>query len=81
MDFDTPEGRAAALSQLGPVAYNRAHAEHVRDAILRTVAGHAIRSVPTRFGRLFAVGSAGRAFGTLATARAYANANPAEPGQ
>lgn len=71
-DLDTPEGRLAAVEALGPEGYNRAMADKlVRDTVL-TVNGHPIRTVMSRFGRLYAVGATGRAFGTLGEATTFA---------
>jgi hypothetical protein len=45
-------------------------------AVIAAVSGYEIRSVSTRFGRLFAVGDSGWAFSTQAQAEAYARKHP-----
>lgn len=78
MNLDTPEGRLAAAESLGTDGYNRAMREHHQRQTISTVAGHDLRSVSSRFGRLVMVGKTGVAFHTLPEAEKYANDNPAE---
>lgn len=76
MNWDDPTARAALAEMLGPEGYNKAFDEHIRQATVATVGGHAIRPVGSRFGQLFQVGRTGRAFSTLPQAEDYARANP-----
>lgn len=80
MNWCDPAERGALLSRVGVREYARQHAEHVKASTVEHVAGHSIRTVGTRFGRLFAVGFTGRAFATLAEAQSFARANPQEVG-
>lgn len=77
-DFSTPEGRAAAIQTLGIDGYNRAHAEHRKASVIKTVAGHELRYVQTMFGRLVAVGGTKTAFATLHEAELFAHRHPKE---
>lgn len=76
-DFATPEGRAVAAEQLGH-GYNAAFAAWRESQVLETVAGHKLRPVATRFGRLIQVGDTGTAFRWIGEARDYAEAHPLE---
>lgn len=78
MNWNDPSARGRLLQQVGPAAYNELFKRHREASTLRTVAGHAIRPVQTRFGRLFHVGETRMAFATLAQAEAYAEAHPAQ---
>jgi hypothetical protein len=69
MDFDSPEGRLAALEQLGPEAYNARMRKHQMEQIVETVNGYDIRKIPTRFGALFQVGTTSEAFPSIEAAR------------
>lgn len=71
-DFDTPEGRLAAITELGIDGYNAAMAAHIADTCIETVNGYGIRPVSTRFGRLFAVDGTTYASSTLDGARRHA---------
>lgn len=76
-DFSTPEGRAAAAEALGS-GYNAAFEQWRETQVIKTVAGHKIMPVASRFGRLYHVGSTGRAFQKLEDAEGYAEDNPVE---
>lgn len=77
MNWDDPAQRYALIDRVGPAEYNRLMQQHLEDSVLETVAGHAIRPVGSRFGRLFMVGGTGTAFRTLDEARKFATDNPA----
>jgi hypothetical protein len=76
MDWNDPEARLKLIERIGINAYNQAFAEHVRNSTVLTVAGHDIRIVGTRFGRLFQVGDTGGAFRTIEEAESFAYRNP-----
>ena len=76
IDWDDPIERLALIRRVGPDEYNRLHADYRAKSIVSTVAGHAIRPVGTRFGRLYHVGDTKKAFSTLAQAEDYAKTNP-----
>jgi hypothetical protein len=58
--------------------YNDEFAKWRESQVVEVVAGHKIMPVASRFGKLFHVGSTGRAFQKLEDARGYAEDNPAE---
>lgn len=72
-DIDTPEGRLAAATALGPAGYSDAMRRHIADTCVETVNGYGIRPVQTRFGRLYAVVGTTYAGGTIDAARAHAS--------
>jgi hypothetical protein len=76
MGFLSPEERARLVETQGPAAYERAMAEERRANTIKTVAGHDLRYVASRFGRLVAVGDSGAAFLTVEQAEAHARAHP-----
>lgn len=76
INWDDPVERAALIERVGIKAYNAAQAAHNKATTIETVAGHAIRPVGSRFGKLFLVGGTGLAFSTFEEATAYAVANP-----
>jgi hypothetical protein len=76
MNWDDPTERFALIERVGHEEYNRLFAEHQKASVIATVAGHAIRPVGSRFGRLFAVGGTDRAFATQREAEQYARDNP-----
>jgi hypothetical protein len=76
-NFDDPASRLALIERVGLTEYNRQIQAHIDASVLETVAGHDIRPVNTRFGRLHQVGRTGRAFSTLQEARDFAKDNPA----
>jgi hypothetical protein len=72
MDWNSPEARLGLIESVGPSEYNRQiKAEHKRRTV-GTVAGHDIRTVSSRFGQLFQVGSTGVAFQTYVEAERFA---------
>ncbi|WP_233854160.1 hypothetical protein [Paraburkholderia sp. HD33-4] len=78
MNWDDPAERAALAERVGPTEYNRLFSEHLDASIVEWVAGHAIRPVGSRFGRLFTVGNTGYAFRLLTEAQDYARNHPKE---
>ena len=78
MNFNDPASRAGYIERHGIEAYNSAMADHHRRTVVETVNGHAIRTVQTRFGCLFAVGDTGTAYATLQQARAFARESATE---
>lgn len=76
MDWDDPAARAALITRVGIAEYNRLHMEHMEASTVSRVAGHPIRTVNTRFGRLYAVGGTDKAFATLEQAEQYARDQP-----
>ncbi len=76
MDWDNPAERAALIEQVEPEEYNRLLRKHLAESVLKTVAGHDIRPVNTRFGKLFSVGNTGLAFPDPQQAEDYAKEYP-----
>jgi hypothetical protein len=72
MIWNDPTERARLIDRVGPQEYERLFAEHRKASTMKTVNGHAIRPVQSRFGRLFAVGNTGKAFATMPQAEAFA---------
>jgi len=72
IDWDDPVARLRLIESIGVDAYNAAMKEHLRTSVIKTVNGHDIRPVQTRFGRLFMVADTDRAFATLDEAEAFA---------
>lgn len=72
MDWNDPIERSRLSEKLGPAEYSKAFREHLRASTIDTVNGHVIRPVETRFGRLYQVGSTGRAHSDLEQARKIA---------
>ena len=72
MNWNDPAERARLIDRVGPQEYERLFAEHRKASTMKTVNGHAIRPVQTRFGRLYAVGNTGKAFDTMPQAVAFA---------
>jgi hypothetical protein len=77
IDWDDPAARGALVERIGAEAHHAALLEHQKRTAVTIVNGHAIRPVRTRFGRLFSVGSTGKAFATLAEATRFAGNEPA----
>ena len=77
INWDDSEERARLVEEIGLNAYNEAIAEHIKQSTVATVAGHSIRPVGSRFGKLWQVGNTGCAFSTREQAETYARANPA----
>lgn len=76
MDWDDPAARLALIEEVGPDEYNRRMQQYHEESVVSRVGGHAFRPVNTRFGRLFSVGSTGKAFSTLKQAEDYASEHP-----
>ena len=76
MDWDDPAQRLALIERVGIEEYNRQILEHLEASIVSRVGGHAIRTVASRFGQLFAVGDTGRAFASQGDAEQFAKDNP-----
>jgi hypothetical protein len=72
MNWNDPAERLALIERVGPKAYNEAHLQHMKDETIDTINGHAIRPVQSRFGRLFVVGTTGKAFSTIDDAKKFA---------
>jgi hypothetical protein len=73
MNWTDPEERLALIERVGIDEYNRLlKEEQDRNTVEDAVNGHHIRTVLTRFGRLFMVGDTGRAFQTPAEAARFA---------
>ena len=83
MNWDLPEERAALIERVGGKEYNRLFEEHRKQSTVKTVNGHDIRPVGSRFGRVYMVGSTGTGFTVLDAAIAFANKTPStqEAGQ
>lgn len=79
MNWDDPAARLALIERVGPDEYNRMLKLHHDASVIKTVNGHAIRPVASRFGRLFAVGKTGTAFATLAQAEEFAAKTEVKP--
>ena len=76
IEWSDPAARLALVERIGPAAYNEAMQQHLDETVLRVTAGHKIRTVQSRFGLLYSVGSTGNAFSTLEAADKFANKNP-----
>jgi len=72
IDWDDPASRAALIERVGPDHYARLQAEHHKRQTVANVKGHGIRTINSRFGRLFMVEGTDRAFSTLAEAETFA---------
>jgi len=73
IDWGNPSERAALIERIGLDAYNKAFKEHQKNTTVKTVGGHAIQTVKTQFGKLYAVGGTNMAFKTLKEAEEYAS--------
>jgi len=78
INWDDPEERARLAGRIGLEAYNEAYSRHIKQSSVATVAGHNIRPVGSRFGKLWQVGNTGRAFSTHKEAEKYARDNPVD---
>jgi hypothetical protein len=76
INWDDPAARFHLIERVGPAEYERLQAEHLKASTVAVVNGHAIRPVGSRFGRLFSVGSTGKAFSIQADAEAAAASEP-----
>ena len=72
INWDDPAARAALIEAVDGDEYNRRFAEYQKASTVVTINGHDIRTVGSRFGRLFMVGKTGRAFLTLDEAKHHA---------
>ena len=77
MNWDDPEERARLVERIGLKAYNEAFNKHIEQSTVVIVAGHSIRQIGTRFGKLWQVGNTGRSFSSFEKAETYARSNPA----
>ena len=75
-NWDDPASRLDLIERVGASEYRRLFDEHQKQSVIVTVCGHEIRPVATRFGRLYSVGSTGRAFSTQGEAETYARCHP-----
>src|ERR1700731_1450293 len=73
IDWADPGQRARLIERIGVDvnAYTVAQEQHSAEAVVATVAGHAIR-----LGQIFIVGDTGKGFATLDAANTYAQRNP-----
>ena len=78
INWDDPEERAKLVERIGVKAYNEAFSRHIKQSSVTKVAGHNIRLVGSRFGKLWQVGNTGRAFSTRKEAEKYARDNPVD---
>jgi hypothetical protein len=71
IDWADPGQRARLIERIGVDvnAYTVAQEQHSAEAVVATVAGHAIR-----LGQIFIVGDTGKGFATLDAANTYAHA-------
>ena len=84
IDWDDPESRLALIERVGVEAYNKALEEHWAATAVDNVNGYPIRTVTTRFGRLFAVVAhtdkafafTTKAYTTIDEAREFASRQP-----
>lgn len=72
IDWDDPAARFGLIERVGVAEYNRLHEEHRRQTVIATVNGWDIRTVGSRFGRIFTVDGTGKGFSTQDEAEAYA---------
>jgi hypothetical protein len=72
LNWDDPAARLTLIESVGADEYNRLHAEHMRRQTVANVNGHGIRTIGSRFGRLFMVEGTDRAFSTQAEAETFA---------
>lgn len=75
-DFETPEGRLAALTALGPKDYAKALFAHEAATVVAVANGYRIREIGSMFGRLFAILGTTKAYSTLDQAKAFARTLP-----
>lgn len=76
INWDDPVERGRLAARLSTADYNAAALAHRAKSVIETRAGHGLRYVGSRFGRLVAVGETGRAFSTIEQARDWADKNP-----
>jgi hypothetical protein len=75
-NWNDPVDRARLIEEIGPAAYEKAHAYHHKTTIIATIGGHSVYPVQSRFGTLFVVGYTGNAFSTLDKAKSFAERYP-----
>ena len=73
IDWSDPTARKSLIESVGQDEYNRLHAEQMERSTVATVNGHAIRRVPSRFGKLYQVGTTGTAFSAFEAAKTFAS--------
>jgi hypothetical protein len=78
INWDDPEERAKLIEKFSVKDYIKGFNKHIEKSTVAIVAGHSIRPVVTRFGKLWQVGNTGKAFKTLEEAETYASDNPTE---
>jgi hypothetical protein len=77
-DLDSPEGRLAALADLGVIRYNEELAKTTsREKVVATAAGHEIVTVHSSSSPLHYVNRTGKVFAELEGAIQFAEENPA----
>jgi|GEM_PF-2722687 len=72
MNWDNADERARLAIRLGPEAYRKAFQDHVKATTVAIVNGHRIRPVKSRFGRLYQIGTTGKAHQDLEQAKQIA---------
>jgi hypothetical protein len=71
-NWDDPAERGRLAERVGTAEYNRLAGVHFKATTVAVVNGYSIRPVQTRFGRLFSIGGAGKAYSSLSQATAEA---------
>ena len=72
MNWDDPVERFHLIERVGVNEYNRLHAVHMVDSVVDIINGHSIRSVQSRFGRIFVVDGTNAGSATIEGAREIA---------
>ena len=72
-ELDKPEDRLAFIDRFGIPAYNQAMKDKLEKDVVANENGYPIRSISTRFGRLYSVDNTGNAYKSLDDAKRYAN--------
>ena len=75
INWGDPKERSRLVEKIGLEAYNEAFIKYIEQSTVAIVAGHSIRPVWTRFGKLWLVGNTGRAFSTLEQAKIWAGSD------
>ena len=55
INWDDSEERSRLVERIGLEAFNEAFSRHIKKSTVATIAGHNIRSVSSRFGKLWMV--------------------------
>ena len=76
IDWDDPVARLRLVESVGTDRYNEMIQQHFTDSTVSTVNGYRIRPVGSRWGTLFTVDGAGKAFAKLPDAEKYARGLP-----